>query len=47
LAGRGAGALELVNQGTAHLHVRRIVLSAPGRAEPLQVIDAPAYVLPG
>jgi fimbrial chaperone protein len=43
----GTGTLELVNRGAAHLHVRRIVLRAPGRPEPVQTIETPAYVLPG
>jgi fimbrial chaperone protein len=43
----GQPVLELANHGKEHLQVRRIALHARGRAEPLQVIEAPAYVLPG
>ncbi|MEK0081963.1 molecular chaperone [Benzoatithermus flavus] len=43
----GGQVLTLANRGTAHLQVHRIVLRAPGRAEPAQVIDGAAYVLPG
>jgi fimbrial chaperone protein len=39
--------LELANRGTAHLQLRRILLRARGRADPVQVIEAPGYVLPG
>lgn len=42
-----APTLTLANRGTAHLQVRRIELRVPGRQEPLQVIQAAAYVLPG
>lgn len=45
--GAGAPELELANRGTAHIHVRRIVLRAPPAVEPVQVINAPVYVLPG
>jgi fimbrial chaperone protein len=45
---RGRGrVLALGNQGTAHLQVHRIVLRAPGRSEPAQVIESPSYVLAG
>lgn len=44
----GSGAeLELANKGTAHLQVRRIELRAATDQEPVQVIEVPAYVLPG
>lgn len=43
----GDRVLVLANQGTAHLQVHRIALRAPGRSEPAQVIESPAYVLPG
>jgi fimbrial chaperone protein len=43
----GAPELELTNRGTAHIQVRRIVLRAPAAAEPVQVLAAHAYVLPG
>jgi fimbrial chaperone protein len=39
--------LELTNYGTAHIEVRRIVVRAPGAAEPVQVIEDPTYVLAG
>lgn len=42
-----APTLTLANAGTAHIQVRRIELRRPAREEVLQVIDAPAYVLPG
>jgi fimbrial chaperone protein len=43
----GGLALALGNRGTAHLQLHRLVLKAVGRPEPLQVVDSPAYVLPG
>ena len=44
---RGAGgpSLVVVNTGRAHLHVRRLELSGPGRRIPLG--DGPVYVLAG
>lgn len=50
LEGPGARRLVLHNRGSAHVQVRRLRLFAPGRAEPVQVIEQPAhlsYVLPG
>ena len=44
----GAGRAQVVNRGTAHLQVRRIVLRARGRARsPCRSSTHPAYVLPG
>lgn len=39
--------LELVNDGTAHLRVSRVVLRAAGRPEAVQIIEGLAYILPG
>jgi fimbrial chaperone protein len=43
----GALVLRLANEGAAHLQVRRLLLRAPGRPEPVQTIDAAVYLLPG
>lgn len=39
--------LQLANRGNAHLQVQRIVVRVPGREEPIQVIEEPAYILAG
>lgn len=39
--------LALENRGTAHLQIRRIVLRAAARAQPVQTIEASTYLLPG
>lgn len=39
--------LELANGGTGHLRLLRIALTPLGRSDPVQVIEEPAYVLPG
>jgi fimbrial chaperone protein len=44
---QGAARLGLVNDGDAHLQVRRIVLHASGRPTPAQTIESPAYILAG
>jgi fimbrial chaperone protein len=43
----GRPVLRLANEGVAHIQVKRIQLRAPGRAEPVQTIDAAVYLLPG
>jgi fimbrial chaperone protein len=47
VADRNGPLLELANRGTAHLQLRRILLRARGRTDPVQVIEAPGYVLSG
>lgn len=43
----GKPQLQLTNNGNAHLQIKRITLKTPGRSQPLQVIEDPAYVLAG
>lgn len=48
LEGQGRGLrLALTNRGGAHVQVRRLRVFAAGAAEPVQVIEEAAYVLPG
>lgn len=47
LRAEGTPKLVLDNRGTAHLQVRRIILRASSRPQPVQTIDAGAYLLPG
>ena len=43
----GKPVLELDNRGSAHLQVRRIVVRAPGKPQPIQTIEAATYLLAG
>ena len=43
----GKPMLELDNRGSAHLQVRRIVVRAPGKPQPIQTIEAATYLLAG
>jgi fimbrial chaperone protein len=43
--GRGGRSLEVVNRGTAHLHVRRLVVRDQASGRVLAELDQPSYVL--
>jgi len=43
----GRQVLRLVNEGAAHLHIKRLTIRSASAPEPVQTIDAAVYLLPG
>ncbi len=43
----GRHVLRLVNEGSAHLHIKRLTIRSPAGPEPVQTIDAAVYLLAG
>ena len=43
----GRSVLRLVNEGAAHLHIKRLTIRSASGPEPVQTIDAAVYLLPG